>query len=80
MAQVELSQSVVVFTASAGEEEDPGPPAARDQPQLDYFRNRERAERAAAKNASCSVARSVHQTLAQQYAALSQGRGNEDAK
>jgi hypothetical protein len=35
---------------------------------LDYFRRRERMERAAAKNAASEVARRVHQELAQQYA------------
>ena len=37
---------------------------------LEYFERRERAERAAAKNATCSEARRVHQELAQHYAAL----------
>jgi hypothetical protein len=35
---------------------------------IDYFRRRELAERAAAKNASSEVARRIHQELAQQYA------------
>ena len=37
---------------------------------LEYFRRRERAERAAAKQAASEAARRVHQELAQQYAAL----------
>ena len=36
----------------------------------DYFRRRELAERAAAKNAATEAARRVHQELAQSYAAL----------
>jgi hypothetical protein len=36
----------------------------------DYFRRRERAERAAAKNAASETARRIHQELAQGYAAL----------
>lgn len=36
----------------------------------DYFRRRERAERAAAKNAASEAARRIHQELAQSYAAL----------
>ena len=36
----------------------------------DYFRRRERAERAAAKNAANETARRIHQELAQGYAAL----------
>jgi hypothetical protein len=34
-----------------------------------YFRQRERAERAAAKAATCGSARKVHQDLARLYAA-----------
>jgi len=37
---------------------------------LEYFRQRERIERAAAKSASCEEARRVHQELAQGYAQL----------
>lgn len=36
----------------------------------DYFRRRELAERAAAKNAATDMARRIHQELAQGYAAL----------
>jgi hypothetical protein len=36
----------------------------------DYFRRRELAERAAAKNAATETARRIHQELAQGYAAL----------
>ena len=35
----------------------------------DYWRTRERAERAAAKHAGSPMARAVHQELAQEYAA-----------
>lgn len=41
-----------------------------DRDSLDYFRRRERAERAAAKNAVSESARRAHQELAQNYSAL----------
>ena len=41
-----------------------------DQESLDYFRARERIERAAAGNALNEAARRVHLELAQGYAAL----------
>ena len=41
----------------------------------DYFRRRERAERAAAKNAATESARRIHQELAQGYAALLRNAG-----
>jgi len=41
-----------------------------DQKAIEYFRRRELAERAAAKNAASEVARRVHQQLAQRYADL----------
>jgi hypothetical protein len=41
-----------------------------DWDSLDYFRRRERAERAAAKHAVSEAARRVHQELAQNYAEL----------
>ena len=39
----------------------------------DYFRRRERDERAAAKGASDAVARRIHQQLAQSYVELARG-------
>lgn len=45
-----------------------------DRDSLDYFRRRERAERAAAKNALSMAARSAHQELAQYYSQLLNGR------
>ena len=39
-----------------------------DQESQEYFRRRERAERAAAKNAVSEAARRAHQELAQSYA------------
>jgi hypothetical protein len=39
----------------------------------EYFRERERSERAAAKNSACPNVRRVHQELAQTYAALARG-------
>lgn len=44
-----------------------------DQGGMDYFRWREQAERAAAKNARSEAARRVHQELAQEYAELIRG-------
>jgi hypothetical protein len=41
-----------------------------DYKSTEYFRHRESAERAAAKNAVSEAARRVHQELAQEYAAL----------
>ena len=37
---------------------------------IDYFRNRERVEREAAKNASCDAARWAHQEMAASYARM----------
>ena len=45
-----------------------------DQDKLEYLRRRELAERAAAKSASCEIARRVHQELAQHYAELLRNR------
>jgi hypothetical protein len=45
-----------------------------DKDAVEYFRRREQAERAAAKSASCEVARRVHQELAQHYAELLRSR------
>jgi plasmid stabilization system protein ParE len=47
-----------------------------DQRSLDYFIRRERAERAAAKHATCDAARRVHQEMAAAYANLAQGSGS----
>ena len=41
-----------------------------DDDSLDYFRQRERTERAAAKNAASEAARRAQQQLAQEYAQL----------
>jgi hypothetical protein len=38
----------------------------------EYFERRERAERAAAKKATCPEARRIHQELAENYADLAQ--------
>jgi hypothetical protein len=42
-----------------------------DQQSIDYFRDRERVERAAAKAAATEAARRAHLELAKGYAALS---------
>lgn len=44
--------------------------AELDHRSQDYFRRREEAEKAAAKNASSEAARRAHQELADEYAAL----------
>jgi hypothetical protein len=44
-----------------------------DAASTDYWRARERAERAAAKQARSPLARAVHQELAQEYAARVRG-------
>jgi hypothetical protein len=44
-----------------------------DQEAQDYFRRRELAERAAAKNAATDAARRAHQELAQSYSELLRG-------
>jgi hypothetical protein len=44
-----------------------------DEGSREYFRQRERMERAAAKSASSEAARRVHQELAQGYSVLSRG-------
>ena len=41
---------------------------------VDYFRARERAERAAAKRANSAAARRIHQELAIEYATLARGQ------
>ena len=41
-----------------------------DQESIEYFRSRERVERAAAKGAASEAARRAHLELAQGYAAL----------
>ena len=41
-----------------------------DRDSKDYFRRRELAERAAAKNAATTAARGLHQELAQNYSDL----------
>ena len=51
-----------------------------DQDSLDYFRRRERAERAAAKHAASEAARRVHQELAQSYAEMMLGTSNQIAR
>ena len=46
-----------------------------EQDSADYFRRRERNERAAAKSALSEAARRVHQELAESYARLLRGSG-----
>ena len=46
-----------------------------DQNSADYFRRRERSERAAAKKALSEAARRIHQELAEHYAQLVRGPG-----
>ena len=44
-----------------------------EQDSADYFRRRERTERAAAKNALTEAARRIHEELAESYARRLQG-------
>ena len=44
-----------------------------DQKSADYFRRRERSERAAAKKALSETARRIHQELAENYAQILHG-------
>jgi hypothetical protein len=77
MTQVEPSGTMLVFTATSAEvSDDDAAETAALETQSDYYRERERRERAAAKKASSHAARSVHQALAQRYAALSRGTRN----
>jgi hypothetical protein len=66
--------SIVVFRepAESGLASDLEAGAAADRAWLDHCRSRELAERAAAKRATCSRAREVHQELAQAYARMAQ--------
>lgn len=41
---------------------------------VDYFRERERVEREAAKNATCDAARWAHQEMADSYARMLQAK------
>ncbi len=63
---------IVVFKDAyrpwCGSEDDSSDSGAIDRMSADYWRARERAERAAAKKAGSSLARAVHQELAQEYA------------
>jgi hypothetical protein len=78
MAMVDGPSPFVVFRDSLSP---PAEDTASDEPEgvqvgrvtSEYFRMRERAERAAAKDAKCVAARRVHQKLAQFYAALVAG-------
>jgi hypothetical protein len=66
MTQVDPPRSMLIFRSAApdcGTAE-----LGKDSP--DYLLSRERDERAAAKNATSAVARSIHQKLAQAYAEL----------
>jgi hypothetical protein len=71
MAMVEASGPIIIFRDAPGL-------SAREQPSElgagnaagDYFRSRERAERAAAKAAKSAAGRRAHQELAQTYALL----------
>ena len=59
--------SFVIPIVPASEASELGPADPLDP---DYMRSRERAERAAAKSASCIAGRRVHQQLAEAYAAM----------
>jgi hypothetical protein len=78
MSQVEQPSGMVVFASCTTDSPD-GDFGFRsrkvaDPPDRDYFQIRERAERAAATQATCVAARSVHQELALQYAPKLRGQ------
>lgn len=64
--------SLIIFRAAARDAEAPASPVCGD-----YCRVREQAERTAAKRATSTAARRVHQELAQAYARATQQRGSE---
>lgn len=66
MTQVDPPGTMLVFRSNAP---DCGT-AELSEDSADYLLSRERDERAAAKNATSAVARSIHQELAQAYAEL----------
>jgi hypothetical protein len=59
----------IIFPNSRPDEET-GAARSADGEWLDHCRSREFAERAAAKHATCTRAREVHQQLAQAYARM----------
>jgi hypothetical protein len=71
MANIDTQSSILVFSeepfGSTGDGSPCGAPSTTD-----YWRARERAERAAAKAATSTAARHLHQELAQIYARLLQ--------
>ena len=63
---------IVVFRDAPGVSNGSSPEdreSSLDWSSADYWRSRERAERAAAEHAGSPMARAVHQELAQEYAA-----------
>ena len=75
MTQVEPSGTMIVFSATPGELTEGERRQSDNIAPQDYFRNRERAERSAAKKATSNAARSIHQQLAQEYAVLARKPG-----
>ena len=71
MTQVDPPVSFVLFSPLPNETESERPGIQTDDGAEEYFRNRERSERAAAKRARTCHARSIHQELALAYAAKS---------
>jgi len=63
--------SLIIFRAprSTGDVEESAPAVSQD-----YCRARELAERAAAKDATCTRAREIHQELAQAFARMAQAK------
>ena len=66
MTQVDPPGAMLIFRSEAP---DCGTAELGDNP-ADYLLGRERDERAAARNATSAVARSIHQELAEAYADL----------
>ncbi len=65
----------IIFRAGPFRADEPEPGASAEW--IEHCRSREFAERAAAKRATCSEARKIHQQLAQAYARMIRGAGGE---
>ncbi len=66
MTQADPPSSILIFKSVVADEGDFEP----QTDSADYLLCRERDERSAAKKATCGIARSIHQELAQAYAHL----------
>jgi len=67
----------IIFRADPASSDEGKPAVGRSSEWIDHCRSRELAERAAAKRATCSKAREVHQELAQAYSQMIRRAGDE---